>query len=94
MEHEGLPALCSTFHADKKKREEGENKNHLSLSSTSFRFRPIPKTDNADRKTNRKSAFYENHRDEDEKFDCMCGHTGKHVYFEGREVVFCFRTRA
>ena len=52
------------------------NKDYLSLSSTSFLFDSgqSPKTNNADRKTNRKSAFYENHRDEDEKFDCMCGH--------------------
>ena len=31
-------------------------------------------------KTNKKLPFYENH--EDKKLDCLCGYTGRHVYFE------------
>ena len=64
------------------------NKNDLSLTSSCSLFKPIPKTDNADNKNQQKKVpSYENH--DDEKLDCMCGYTGRHVYFEGF-VLFVF----
>ena len=70
------------------------NKNGLSLelSFSSSLVKPIPKTDNADRKNQQKKVpFYENHGDE--KSDCMCGYTGRHVYFEGFDFFFCSHAR-
>ena len=68
-----------------RRREEDVNKNVLSLSSSSL-FKPTPKagakTDNTDSKNQQKGvSSCENH--DDEKLDCMCGYTGRHVYFEG-----------
>ena len=65
--------ICSSFHAVVR---------GISTKTISplFLFKPMPRRTVLVVKTNRKKCL-ENHNDE--KLDCMCGYTGRHVYFEG-----------
>ena len=57
VRQEAAPRNSHSLFNFSRRREEGVNKNCLSISSSSSLFKPIPKTDNADSKNQQKIAF-------------------------------------